>query len=105
MRERLLDYQRLHTCPHVMAHDWLKLELLPSTTFPFMSLPRFRSKKLEFFANLSLDETEQIGERILKEINERLGFLSAVGLNYLTLDRKAGSLSGGESQRIRFSTR
>jgi len=47
---------------------------------------------------------QAIGERILKEINERLGFLVDVGLDYLTLQRSAGSLSGGEAQRIRLAT-
>jgi excinuclease ABC subunit A len=52
-----------------------------------------------------LDSRQQIiGARILKEINERLGFLADVGLDYLTLDRSAGSLSGGEAQRIRLAT-
>lgn len=45
-----------------------------------------------------------ISDRILKEINERLGFLANVGLNYLTLNRPSGSLSGGEAQRIRLAT-
>ncbi len=45
-----------------------------------------------------------IGERLIKEILERLNFLKDVGLNYLALDRHAGSLSGGESQRIRLAT-
>jgi excinuclease ABC subunit A len=50
------------------------------------------------------DKQREIGERILREINERLGFLIDVGLEYLTLDRSAGTLSGGESQRIRLAS-
>ncbi len=46
----------------------------------------------------------EIADRILREINERLGFLNDVGLEYLTLDRKSGTLSGGESQRIRLAS-
>ena len=59
----------------------------------------------DFLAALDLGETEKlIAERILKEINARLRFLSDVGLNYLTLARSSASLSGGESQRIRLAT-
>ena len=59
----------------------------------------------DFLAALTLGETEKlIAERILKEINARLRFLSDVGLNYLTLSRSSASLSGGESQRIRLAT-
>ena len=58
-----------------------------------------------FFRELTLGEQElAIGERVLREIRERLGFLKSVGLDYITLDRAAGSLSGGEAQRIRLAT-
>ena len=58
-----------------------------------------------FFDKMKLNATRaKIAERVVKEIRERLGFLNSVGLNYLSLDRQAGSLSGGESQRIRLAT-
>jgi len=58
-----------------------------------------------FFTELELPSKQaEIASRILKEIRERLSFLSHVGLNYLTLDRRAGTLSGGEGQRIRLAT-
>lgn len=60
---------------------------------------------LDFVGQLKLTEKEQIiGAEIIKEINERLNFLKSVGLGYLTLSRSSGTLSGGESQRIRLAT-
>ena len=60
---------------------------------------------LKFFADLKLGSREElIAGRIIREIRDRLEFLDAVGLNYLSLDRTANTLSGGESQRIRLAT-
>ncbi len=63
------------------------------------------SKALEFVNSLEFTEMEAaIAKEIIKEIKSRLGFLESVGLEYLTLSRKAGTLSGGEAQRIRLAT-
>ena len=74
-----------------------------------VNLPEITSYTIDqafsFFSNLNLKGSKQeIAQRIIKEVNERLEFLIDVGLNYLTLDRSAESLSGGEAQRIRLAS-
>ena len=69
------------------------------------NLSIFDAKNWFLSLNNKLDKRElKIGEHILKEINERLSFLLNVGLDYLTLSRESGTLSGGEAQRIRLAS-
>jgi excinuclease ABC subunit A len=81
----------------------LAVRVADRTIAEFVSWPVADS--LKFFAELKLGERdEMIAGRIIREIRARLEFLDAVGLNYLSLDRAANTLSGGESQRIRLAT-
>jgi excinuclease ABC subunit A len=106
-RDRIEEYMSLRPCP-VCKGARLKPEVLAVTVtglsiydFTQMSVAR----ALQFLDELDLTETEQlIGRRIIKEIRERLTFLDDVGVGYLTLDRAAATLSGGEAQRLRLAT-
>jgi excinuclease ABC subunit A len=107
MRWELEQYMSEHPCPDCGGKR-LKKEVL-AVTVGGINIVDFTDKSivqaLDFIERLTLTEKEEmIAHRILKEINERLGFLRSVGLEYLTLGRQAGSLSGGESQRIRLAT-
>ncbi|MEK7817977.1 MAG: excinuclease ABC subunit UvrA, partial [Actinomycetota bacterium] len=107
VRERISQLMSMSPCP-VCKGARLKAESLAVTVgelniHQLTRLPIRSSEK--FLGELKLSETEQlIGGRVIKEIRERLKFLDNVGVGYLTLDRKAGTLSGGEGQRIRLAT-
>ena len=106
-RDEIASSMSAVPCPDCHG-ERLKKEILAVTVagkniseFCHMSV----SEALDFVEHMQLTEREQmIGDRILKEIKERLGFLNNVGLEYLTLARSASTLSGGESQRIRLAT-
>ncbi|MDP2210668.1 MAG: excinuclease ABC subunit UvrA [Candidatus Aquicultor sp.] len=107
VREQIAQYMTMRACP-VCDGARLKPESL-AVTVGGRNIHQFSemSSKAshEFITNLTLTEREQmIGHRILKEVRERLQFLIDVGLDYLTINRAAGTLSGGEAQRIRLAT-
>jgi excinuclease ABC subunit A len=107
MREEIAQYMGTHPCPACKG-DRLKPESLAVKVGEksIAEATRLSIKEAsQFFRHLRLSEREAfIAQRVLKEINERLGFLINVGLDYLTLDRAAATLSGGEGQRIRLAT-
>jgi excinuclease ABC subunit A len=108
-REHIEDYMSVTTCP---ACDGTRLKPESRAVYvqgtPITDVNRMSiGDALDHFEGMedSLDERDtKIAEEILKEIRARLGFMEEVGLEYLTLDREASTLSGGESQRIRLAT-
>ena len=107
MKQAYEEYMAEEPCPACHGHR-LKPEAA-AVTVNGRSLPEVSDLSIrdarDFFRSLELTEKERmIGAQILKEIDARLGFLIDVGLGYLTLSRAAGSLSGGEAQRIRLAT-
>lgn len=106
-REEITNCMSEVLCPDCKG-ERLKKESL-AVTVADINISRFTrmsiTDALTFLNSLVLSERDaMIGDRIIKEIRERLGFLSSVGLEYLSLSRSAGTLSGGESQRIRLAT-
>ena len=109
VREELGKYQSAAPCPRCHGKR-LKPEAL-AVKLGGLDISEATQKSiagaLDWFSALEetlSDKQKAIGERILKEIRERLAFLNAVGLNYLSLARASGTLSGGESQRIRLAS-
>ena len=107
VRENLQKYLTVRDCPACLGtrlrtearHVFIDGTALPEVTSGSVE------NTLEYFNKLKLDGRRgAIAEKILKEIRVRLQFLVDVGLNYLSLDRNAGSLSGGEGQRIRLAS-
>ena len=99
----------METAPCPMCHGDRLSEIARAVTVGGLGIMDFCrmsvSKELEFMENLKLDGNMAIvAEQIVREIKSRLQFLTDVGLSYLTLSRAAGTLSGGESQRIRLAT-
>jgi len=107
VREELAKYLNSQHCPDCNGSR-LRLEarnvFIADTPLPVIAELAI-ADALAFFQGLELTgQKGQVAERILKEINERLGFLVNVGLNYLNLSRGANTLSGGEAQRIRLAS-
>ncbi|MBS4195411.1 excinuclease ABC subunit UvrA [Lederbergia citri] len=107
IREQMEKYMAQQPCPRCKGHRLKEESLAVKINGHHISEITGLSvvEADQFFSSLSLSEKEmQIAKLILREIEERLGFLVNVGLDYLTLSRAAGTLSGGEAQRIRLAT-
>lgn len=102
--EKLMSHRRCTCCGGKrLKKEALSITVGGKSIFELSELSVVES--LRFFDGLELTDTEaKIAEQILKEIRNRLGFLKNVGLQYLTLERQAATLSGGEAQRIRLAT-
>ncbi len=106
-REHLEKYMTQQPCPKCQGYRVKKESLAVLIAGRHISHMTELSvtEALHFFQNLTLSEKDtKIAQMVLREIIERLGFLNNVGLDYLTLSRAAGTLSGGEAQRIRLAT-
>lgn len=107
VREELAKYlasQPCKSCHGTRLRIEARNVFVNDTTLPQV-VERSIGDALQFFETLQLDgQRAKIAEKILKEINDRLGFLVNVGLNYLSLSRSAETLSGGEAQRIRLAS-
>ncbi|MEU6742949.1 excinuclease ABC subunit UvrA [Streptosporangium sandarakinum] len=107
MREKFEGYMREIPCPACKGARLKPVSL--AVTVNGRSIAEVSAMSIAdcaaFLAGLELSERDmQIAERVVKEINARMGFLLDVGLDYLTMDRAAGTLAGGEAQRIRLAT-
>lgn len=107
MKDEITDYMSEVECPECHG-ERLRKEAL-AVTVAGININEFCNKSvtaaLDFVCNMKLSDRDMlIGAQILKEIKSRLGFLQSVGLDYLKLSRASGTLSGGESQRIRLAT-
>ncbi len=106
-RNKMEQYMVTSLCPDCHG-DRFKPEILAVTVgdLNIAQLSKLSIREaLDFFENLKLSDIDaKIGQQVIKEIEARLKFLADVGLDYLTLSRSAGTLSGGESQRIRLAT-
>lgn len=106
-RKELEKFMQIHPCPKCegkrLKEKVLAVKIAGKSIVDITDLSIVES--IRFFEDLKLPQKEQeIAKQVLKEIRSRLGFLEHVGLSYLTLSRSAGSLSGGEAQRIRLAT-